>query len=240
MDTPGARLRAGRERLGMSQAEFAAACKVHRRTQVNYELDRRRPNAAYLDAIDELGLDSVYVVSGNPVNSGTSLLEQGTFVARQLLLALGLSASDQSVFDLARLLSDAAANEESDGEGYGRTIGKASARTVVIARSPTVSRWLIKPSSDEAELLRTLLIVGASKEAAPGTWDWFSGGLLELEEVRAALDYPRSRALIELLPWLDDDTIDALIGIGFQRRMKQLVPIQSRLKPMGSRGRPRG
>lgn len=62
--TIGARLRAERESLSLSQEAFANKAGVHRRTQVNYEADERRPDADYLAAIAGFGADIAYIVTG--------------------------------------------------------------------------------------------------------------------------------------------------------------------------------
>ena len=64
MTTQGARIRDARVNLGLTQAEFAKRCGVHRQSQLNYELDKRHPSEAYLDALEELGIDSIYVMTG--------------------------------------------------------------------------------------------------------------------------------------------------------------------------------
>ncbi|HDR9508338.1 transcriptional regulator [Burkholderia cepacia] len=64
MNTIGTRLREERLRLGLSQDEFAAVGGVLRRAQSNYEADERSPDAKYLSAVAELGVDVVYVLRG--------------------------------------------------------------------------------------------------------------------------------------------------------------------------------
>ncbi|CAJ3422010.1 transcriptional regulator [Burkholderia pseudomallei] len=64
MNTIGSRLREERLRLGLSQDEFAAVGGVLRRAQSNYESDDRSPDAKYLSAIAELGVDLLYVLKG--------------------------------------------------------------------------------------------------------------------------------------------------------------------------------
>ena len=65
MSTLGDRLREERNRLGVSQSEFAHACGVEKGSQINYEAGRRYPDAAYLGQADKLGVDVLYVVTGN-------------------------------------------------------------------------------------------------------------------------------------------------------------------------------
>lgn len=74
VDTIGVRLRAERERLSLSQDAFAKKAGVHRRTQVNYEADERKPDAAYLAAIAGFGVDIAYVVTGGGGGSSCAAL----------------------------------------------------------------------------------------------------------------------------------------------------------------------
>lgn len=62
----GERLRAERDRLGLSQTEFCVAVGgVDRKSQFNYETGKRSPDAAYLAAASELGIDVRYVITGS-------------------------------------------------------------------------------------------------------------------------------------------------------------------------------
>lgn len=60
----GDRLREERERLGMSQATFGELGGVKANAQGNYEKGDRYPDAAYLAAVSEHGVDVLYVVTG--------------------------------------------------------------------------------------------------------------------------------------------------------------------------------
>ncbi|ROQ62192.1 transcriptional regulator with XRE-family HTH domain [Pseudomonas protegens] len=61
----GERLKEERARLGFNQAEFAAFAGVAKTSQFNYEKGERSPDAAYLAAIAEKGVDVLYVVTGD-------------------------------------------------------------------------------------------------------------------------------------------------------------------------------
>lgn len=61
----GDRLREERVRLGLNQADFAALAGVAKTTQFNYEKGERSPDAGYLAAIAEKGVDVLYVITGN-------------------------------------------------------------------------------------------------------------------------------------------------------------------------------
>lgn len=47
----------------MSQPAFAKAGGVQKRAQINYEKDERQPDAAYLSAIAQIGVDVLYVLT---------------------------------------------------------------------------------------------------------------------------------------------------------------------------------
>lgn len=60
----GSRLREERERLGMSQTEFAAVAGASKHSQINWEKGTAFPNSAALGAWAKIGLDVLYVVTG--------------------------------------------------------------------------------------------------------------------------------------------------------------------------------
>lgn len=64
MNGIGDRLREERERLGLSQAVFGELGGVKANAQGNYEKGERFPDAAYLQAVFERGVDVLYVVTG--------------------------------------------------------------------------------------------------------------------------------------------------------------------------------
>ncbi|WP_126242843.1 helix-turn-helix domain-containing protein [Burkholderia gladioli] len=64
MDSVGKRLRGERMRLGLSQPEFAALGGLKHKTQLNYEADVSAPDARYLLALREVGVDIWYVLTG--------------------------------------------------------------------------------------------------------------------------------------------------------------------------------
>ena len=68
MSNIGARLKEERERLEMTQVEMAEAASVTRVSQQNYENDRRVPDAEYLGALHKLGVDILYVITGERKN----------------------------------------------------------------------------------------------------------------------------------------------------------------------------
>lgn len=60
----GPRLREEREGKGLNQGEFGAIGAVSRRTQAAYETDTNSPNVEYLAALDEFGVDVIYLLTG--------------------------------------------------------------------------------------------------------------------------------------------------------------------------------
>lgn len=64
---PGDRLRAERERLGLSQEELGAIGGVRKQAQHLYEKGTRKPDADYLQKIASAGVDVAFVVLGQPV-----------------------------------------------------------------------------------------------------------------------------------------------------------------------------
>ncbi|WP_440530341.1 helix-turn-helix domain-containing protein [Serratia nevei] len=61
----GSRLVEERKRFGLNQADFGALADCARNTQANYERGERSPDARYLSAIAEKGIDVLYILTGN-------------------------------------------------------------------------------------------------------------------------------------------------------------------------------
>lgn len=74
----GRRLVEERERLGMTQGAFFAACGVSKAAQYNFESDINLPGGAYLIAAAALGVDIAYVLTGqrSPSMPATDPAEQ--------------------------------------------------------------------------------------------------------------------------------------------------------------------
>ena len=62
--TIGERLKEERSRLGLSQTDLGAAGGVGKTTQINYEKGSGSPDAKFLAAVADLGVDVLYVVTG--------------------------------------------------------------------------------------------------------------------------------------------------------------------------------
>ncbi|MCO1398570.1 helix-turn-helix transcriptional regulator [Burkholderia cenocepacia] len=70
-------MRDERLRIGLSQDEFATVGGVARRSQSAYESDERAPDAAYLLAVREIGVDIGYVLTGKRFAAGEAAPEAG-------------------------------------------------------------------------------------------------------------------------------------------------------------------
>lgn len=81
----GARLRAERERLGLSQDDIAARCGVSRPTQYRYESGKASPDSDYINAAAAIGVNVQFVLIG----AGT--------------VQVKLSAKETALIDLFRL-----------------------------------------------------------------------------------------------------------------------------------------
>jgi transcriptional regulator with XRE-family HTH domain len=60
----GDRLRRERERLGLSQTDFAALAGASKRAQIRYEAGERSPDAEYLARLARHGVDVLWVITG--------------------------------------------------------------------------------------------------------------------------------------------------------------------------------
>lgn len=63
--TVGKRLKEEREKLGLSQTDFAAIGGVGRKSQFNYEENERKADTAYLEKIAGIGADVRYIITGD-------------------------------------------------------------------------------------------------------------------------------------------------------------------------------
>lgn len=61
----GDRIREERDRLGLNQTDFGSAAGVSRGTQKAYELGTSSPDIRYFSALEKMGVDIVYVITGH-------------------------------------------------------------------------------------------------------------------------------------------------------------------------------
>lgn len=65
-------MRIERERLGLTQSALAERIGLSRKSQVNYEVGTREPDAGYLARLGELGADINFIVTGVPAAAGVA------------------------------------------------------------------------------------------------------------------------------------------------------------------------
>lgn len=106
--TIGDRLKEERSRLGLSQTDLAAVGGVGKTTQINYEKGSGSPDARYLAAAADRGVDVLYVVTGVRLPAQADQLSPEG--AELLHLAQKINGSDLAI--LVRMASAfAVANE---------------------------------------------------------------------------------------------------------------------------------
>lgn len=118
----GERLRAERDRLGLSQEDFGRAGGVNRNSQANYEKGIRTPDAAYLAAVAAAGVDVLYVLTGQRTPSR----EEGLSVKEEKVLQnfRSLSEGDQAAIQrLTHALKESPADDLGDAGGGESTAG---------------------------------------------------------------------------------------------------------------------
>ncbi|MDA7086523.1 helix-turn-helix transcriptional regulator [Pseudomonas sp. SA3-5] len=77
--TPGVgeRLREERDRLGLNQTDFGIAAGVSRGTQKAYELESSSPDIRYLSTVQGMGVDVLYLLTGNRAAADGESLSAG-------------------------------------------------------------------------------------------------------------------------------------------------------------------
>lgn len=100
----GDRLREERDRLGLSQAAFGEIGGVKANAQGNYEKGERFPDAGYLAAVSAVGVDVLYVVTGERKPQPANCLSD---LEAQVVAGLRVMAEEsaESVFRITRALA---------------------------------------------------------------------------------------------------------------------------------------
>lgn len=128
MESIGKRLREERVRLGLNQDEFVALAGIQRRTQTNYENDVRAPDAAYLAALAEHGVDINYVITGIRSVSEEKLREEFELMMTAYRLiekeTKKTNATDKQKADAAFALYQAYKEKIADPEQLAKIIAK--------------------------------------------------------------------------------------------------------------------
>lgn len=98
------RLKEERERLGLSQTEFAKKMGVHRNTVVRYESGEREPDTGFLARVGDIGVDPGYLLFGRKTDP-VSMFSLG--VARVLpLVAERAGLCSKALLDLLWIASE--------------------------------------------------------------------------------------------------------------------------------------
>lgn len=87
------RIREERERLGLNQEEFGVRAEVGRATQIFYEAGSRFPTTKYFGALEQHGIDTVYLLTGSRSKSTYSDLEWLHFKPEALWAAFSAAIS---------------------------------------------------------------------------------------------------------------------------------------------------
>lgn len=100
------RLKEERHRLGLSQNRLGAFGGVAANAQAHYENGKRCPKSDYLSAIAKIGVDTLYLLSGNR----SSVRSESMSASEQLLVEnyRAMSRLDQGA--VAQLLASVAGN----------------------------------------------------------------------------------------------------------------------------------
>lgn len=112
----GARLKEEREKLHMSQPEFAEVAGAKKHAQINWEKGAATPNGAAFEAWAGIGVDVLYVITGQ--RAGAAVAEQLPPDEQLLLDAYrGMKAPDRKVL-LAEMLTGKKAKPAKEAGQY--------------------------------------------------------------------------------------------------------------------------
>lgn len=93
MSTISSRLKAERERLGMTQPAFATAAGAGKRTLIEWEKGATSPSVVQLSALSGIGVDAIYVLTGSRniwLDDPFPTAKQPTVVSEDTLETLGM------------------------------------------------------------------------------------------------------------------------------------------------------
>lgn len=110
----GDRLKEERERLGFSQTEFSAVAGASKNSQYNYEKGDRSPDANYLAAVAEKGVDILYVVTGERKPQATDSIGGEAMELLKLYEAVG-EADRQVLLRMASAFASVAVSTAAKG-----------------------------------------------------------------------------------------------------------------------------
>lgn len=144
LSTVGDRIKEERERLKMSQTEFADLGGVQKRAQIHYEKGERVPDALYLVAVAARGVDVTYVLTGVPLDERWRPM---FVIAAQATLDANMTPEERA--ESAGLLADAL---------------KKSGLEKQQQRSALIEAWERCSEADRATALRLIEALASSRE----------------------------------------------------------------------------
>ncbi|MFI2817894.1 XRE family transcriptional regulator [Vreelandella piezotolerans] len=106
------RLKIERQRLGLSQDEFARQAGVSKRAQANYESGERHPKADYLETIHSFGVDTNFIVTGERIER-----QKSDVIAEQESIYLDKRLNDPDVASIPMYDVECAAGSGRSFEG---------------------------------------------------------------------------------------------------------------------------
>lgn len=138
----GKRLKEIREHLGYTQAEFAKACGIGKTAQYMYEKGDREPPVSYMLAVQELGGDVLYLLTGEISCSGAGFSGASSKLFVHMTGMLGLDSVEIAHLSYQRLMIE----EE-------RTVNKMLSlddETTYLPWYDSIRAWLLTAKSPDA------------------------------------------------------------------------------------------
>lgn len=132
----GERLRAERERIGLTQADLAEKMGVHKNTQARYEKADTQPPSGYLTGLRSLGVDSDYVLTGVRASGEGAAHRALLHLVGVIFDTLRLTPHEKEFEGICQLAYDETAAVWRDGEIRGEAADRATA--ALIKKSPLV------------------------------------------------------------------------------------------------------
>lgn len=125
----GDRLREERDRLGLTQTDFAELVGASKNTQSNYEKEVRKPDSDYLLRLSDAGADTIYVLTGH--RSSSQITGQESELIK--LFRLSGESTKAALIALLRTFSASQPHEVSDQSKpvIGSVVGQANVGPVI-------------------------------------------------------------------------------------------------------------
>lgn len=132
----GERLRAERERLGLTQADLAEKMGVHKNTQARYEKADTQPSPGYLTALRSVGIDADYVLTGVRASDEGAAHRALVHLVGVMFDTLRLTPHEKEFEGICQLAYSETASAWRDGKIRGEEADRATA--LLIKKSPLV------------------------------------------------------------------------------------------------------